>query len=66
MWYYFLFINAFAYIIMWLDKIKAIYGFWRVSEKTLWILAALGGAWGIFFGMRAPLYHKAGKRNFRW
>ncbi len=58
-------INILAYIVMWTDKIKSIYRFWRIPEKTLWILACIGGVFGIWFGMRAPIYHKAGKRQFR-
>lgn len=58
-------INIFAYAIMWIDKIKSIYKKWRVSEKFLWILAIFGGVFGIFLGMQAPLYHKAGKNIFK-
>jgi uncharacterized membrane protein YsdA (DUF1294 family) len=50
---------------MWIDKLKSIYQWWRISERTLWILALLGGAFGIWLGMQAPIYHKAGKRSFR-
>jgi uncharacterized membrane protein YsdA (DUF1294 family) len=48
-----------------LDKLKSVYGWWRISEKTLWILAILGGVFGIWIGMYWPMYHKAGKREFR-
>lgn len=58
-------INIFAYAIMWIDKIKSIYKKWRVSERFLWILAIFGGVFGIFLGMQAPLYHKAGKNIFK-
>lgn len=58
-------INLLAYAIMWIDKFKSIYNWWRISEKTLWILAILGGAYGIWLGMQAPIYHKAGKKVFR-
>jgi uncharacterized membrane protein YsdA (DUF1294 family) len=64
MLYYLLIINLFTYSIMWMDKLKSIYKWWRISEKTLWILSILGGVFGIWLGMQAPLYHKAGKRNF--
>lgn len=62
---YFIIINLFAYILMWVDKVKSIYKWWRVSEKTLWTIALFGGVFGIWLGMQAPLYHKAGKSNFR-
>lgn len=63
--YYLLIINLLAYVIMWIDKLKSIYKWWRISEKTLWILAILGGVFGIWLGMQWPMYHKAGKRNFK-
>ncbi|MFZ2256347.1 MAG: DUF1294 domain-containing protein [Patescibacteria group bacterium] len=39
--YYFLIINLLAYAIMWIDKLKSIYKWWRISEKTLWILSCI-------------------------
>lgn len=65
MFTYLLIINAVSYALMWIDKLKSIYQWWRVSEKTLWILVLAGGVFGIWFGMMAPLYHKAGKKSFR-
>jgi uncharacterized membrane protein YsdA (DUF1294 family) len=62
---YLLIINLLAYAIMWIDKLKSIYKWWRISEKNLWIFALIWGVFGIWLGMLAPLYHKAGKRNFR-
>lgn len=44
---------------MWIDKIKAIYKFWRISENFLWLLCFFGGNLGIFLGMKKPIYHKA-------
>ena len=63
--YYLLIINLLAYVIMWIDKLKSIYKWWRISERALWILAILGGVFGIWLGMQWPMYHKAGKRAFR-
>jgi uncharacterized membrane protein YsdA (DUF1294 family) len=60
-----LILNLLSYAFMWLDKVKSVYGWWRISEKTLWSLALIGGVFGIWLGMQAPLYHKAGKQNFR-
>jgi uncharacterized membrane protein YsdA (DUF1294 family) len=62
---YLLIINTCSYAIMWVDKVKSIYKWWRVSEKTLWTLALLGGVYGIWLGMQKPLYHKAGKNSLR-
>lgn len=42
MFSYLLLINLIAYTIMWIDKVKSIYKWWRISERTLWILALLG------------------------
>jgi len=62
---YLLIINLLAYAIMWIDKLKSLYKWWRISEKTLWILACIWGVFGVWLGMMAPIYHKAGKRGFR-
>lgn len=62
---YIITINIIAYSIMALDKLKSIYAWWRISEKTLWIIAILWGVFGIWLGMLAPMYHKAGKKNFK-
>lgn len=37
-----LIINLIAYSLMWIDKVKSIYQWWRISERTLWIMALLG------------------------
>jgi uncharacterized membrane protein YsdA (DUF1294 family) len=34
-------INILTYSLMWVDKVKSIYGWWRISERTLWILALI-------------------------
>jgi uncharacterized membrane protein YsdA (DUF1294 family) len=62
---YLIIANVGSYALMWIDKIKSVYQWWRVPEKTLWMLAISGGVFGIWLGMRAPLYHKAGKEKFR-
>lgn len=64
--FFFLGINILSYLLMWIDKIKSLYGLWRISEKTLWIFALFWGVFGIYLWMQAPLYHKAGKPNFRF
>jgi uncharacterized membrane protein YsdA (DUF1294 family) len=58
-------INILAYIFMCIDKFYAVYGYWRIREKTLWTFSIVGGVFGIWLGMQAPIYHKAGKRVFR-
>lgn len=48
------------------DKYKSLNKGRRIPEKKLFALAFLFGALGIFLGMKAPLYHKAGKPKFKW
>ena len=48
---------------MGVDKLLAVMGWDRISERTLHIIALLGGFWGIIFG--AFLFrHKTTKREF--
>ena len=63
--FYLIAINITSYLVMWLDKLKSLYRWWRISERTLWMLALSGGALGVWLGMQAPIYHKAVKRMFR-
>ena len=44
-------VNIFAFFLAWYDKICAVYDFWRVSEKALFITALLGGAPGEYISM---------------
>lgn len=60
---YLLAINIFGFFIMWLDKKKARNGSWRISEKTLFIVTALGGGIGTIAGMYV-FRHKTQKLNF--
>lgn len=48
---YLLFINLIGLLVMYIDKKKAKYGKWRISEKTLLIVALLGGSIGTIIGM---------------
>ncbi|PLS16943.1 DUF1294 domain-containing protein [Bacillus sp. M6-12] len=48
---YFIAINAAAFASMGIDKSKAKRGAYRISEKTLWLLAAAGGTPGSLAGM---------------
>lgn len=41
---YFVIISAVSAIVTIIDKLKAASGAWRISEKTLLILAAIGGS----------------------
>ena len=48
---------------MWLDKQKAKKGKWRIPEKTLFIITALGGGIGTTAGMYT-VRHKTQKLGF--
>ena len=48
---YLLIINAAGFILMLVDKFKAKKNLWRIPEKTLFLVAALGGSIGSLLGM---------------
>ncbi len=60
---YLISINIIGFLIMWLDKSKAIKGSWRIPEKTLFIITAIGGGIGTTAGMFV-FRHKTKKLNF--
>lgn len=49
---YFLIMNLVGFITMGIDKIKARKRGWRISERTLILIAFFGGALGSFLGMK--------------
>ncbi len=56
--------SAFLFVLMGLDKTKARRGRWRISEKTLFVFALLGGALGGTAGMLL-FRHKTRHWTFR-
>ena len=46
-----------------LDKYKAKAGKWRIPERTLFLLALLGGGIGAFLGMKV-FHHKTRNKQF--
>ena len=60
---YFITINLIGFFIMWLDKRKAKKGAWRIPEKTLFIITALGGGIGTIAAMYT-FHHKTQKIQF--
>ena len=60
---YILSINLIGFLAMWLDKRKAEKGRWRIPEKTLFIITALGGGIGTITGMYV-FRHKTKKLGF--
>lgn len=51
MWYYLIFINILGFVLMGVDKKRAIARMWRISEKRLFLTACLGGSLGCWAGM---------------
>ena len=60
---YLLIINMVAFAAYGIDKQRAIRKEWRISEKSLLLLAALGGALGALFGMHL-FHHKTKQLKF--
>lgn len=60
---YLLIMNFIAFFAMWIDKRKAKYGKYRISESTLLILATIGGGVGALIGMY-KFRHKTQKPRF--
>ena len=48
---YLIIVNAAAFLLMLADKLKAKRGAWRIPEKTLIGIAAIGGSIGALCGM---------------
>ena len=60
---YFVVINVIGFLIMFIDKRKAKKGAWRIPEKTIFIITALGGGIGTIAGMYT-FRHKTQKLQF--
>ena len=60
---YLIVINLIGVLIMYIDKRKAKYGRWRILEKTLILIALLGGSIGCLVGMYT-FRHKTQKIRF--
>ena len=60
---YLIIINIIGFLIMYIDKRKAEKGKWRISEKTIFIITALGGGIGTISGMYT-FRHKTQKFQF--
>lgn len=49
---YYLTVNIIAFLLYVVDKIQAIRGGWRISERMLFLVAAIGGGGGAFLAMQ--------------
>lgn len=57
-------LNIFVFFVYWLDKANSISKKRRISERTLWILALLGGSPGALLSMHL-FRHKTKKLSFQ-
>ncbi|MGN0144436.1 MAG: DUF1294 domain-containing protein [Clostridium sp.] len=48
---YLIIINFIGFLIMFIDKNRAIHHEWRISEKNLLLISLIGGSVGMFTGM---------------
>ena len=61
---YILIINIAAFILYGIDKSRAKRGKWRISEKSLFLAALIGGSVGAIIGMHV-FHHKTRHWYFR-
>jgi uncharacterized membrane protein YsdA (DUF1294 family) len=62
---YLLIINFVGFIIMLIDKKRAVHKEWRIPEKTLIGISIIGGSIGMLFGMSA-FRHKTKHIKFKY
>lgn len=62
-WAYLLVVNVVTFIAFGVDKRKAKHNKWRIAEKTLLMLAAIGGSVGALIAMRV-FHHKTKHKKF--
>ena len=55
--------GAVGFFAMGIDKSRATYGEWRISEKTLFTTALVGGFWGVVLASEL-FHHKSSKLSF--
>lgn len=60
---YYIFINFFMFLLMGLDKYKAIHHRYRINEKLIFLFALLGGSLGVLIGMYV-FRHKTKHKSF--
>lgn len=60
---YILGVNAITFLLMRIDKQKAVKDQYRIPERTFWLLSILGGAIGSYAGMKM-FHHKTKHPSF--
>ena len=63
--FYIVVINSIGYMMMFMDKQRAIEGRYRIPERHLWLVSLMGGAIGTTLGMRR-FRHKTKHKIFRF
>lgn len=62
---YYTIVNIVGFVIMGVDKQRAIRGAWRISEASLFLTALFGGALGCILGMQ-HFRHKTKRWYFKY
>ena len=62
---YMLIMSLIGFSAMGIDKLKAKRNAWRISEKTLFMIAFIGGGAGVWLGMRV-FHHKTLHLMFKY
>ena len=63
-WFFIVF-NFFCFLLIGYDKRRALKGLSRIREKTIFVMALIGGATGVYLGMKT-FRHKTKKPVFIW
>lgn len=61
--YYILAVSALSAFVTWMDKLAAKKHMWRIPEKCLFLLSALGGSASMYITMRL-IHHKTKHKRF--
>lgn len=61
---YLLIVNVIGFLLFGIDKYKAIHQKYRISEKALFMIALIGGAYGAYVAMYL-FHHKTRKLKFK-
>lgn len=62
---YLLIVNVIGFLLFGIDKYKAIHQDYRISEKALFMIALIGGAYGAYAAMYL-FHHKTRKTMFKF